>query len=167
MKITTGVLIALICICGKVALAQPAEGHEQMNRRSAGGGEFMERLKLTDAQKADMMKLRASMEKSMIDIQAKIKLARVDLRTLVAADAPDRTAVENKIKEINDLQYQSKKAMVDHLFDAYNLLTPDQRKTFKQHMMRNLMGPWRPMDGGARRPMGGMHPPMGGEQGEH
>ncbi|HUI66579.1 MAG TPA: Spy/CpxP family protein refolding chaperone [Bacteroidota bacterium] len=165
MKFISGMLIALICICGNFALAQPAEGHGPMNRRGAGGGEFMERLKLTDAQKADMMKLRSSMEKSMIEVQAKIKLARVDLRALVAADSPDRSTIENKIKEINDLQFQSKKVMVDHLFDAYNLLTPDQRKTFKEHMMRNLMGPWRPM-AGARRGMGTMHAPMGGEHGE-
>lgn len=162
MKLASGLLIALMISCGTIALAQPAEGHGAMGHRPGAREQFMDKLKLSDAQKSDIMKLRTSMEKAMIDVQAKIKLARVDLRTLATADPPDRSAVESKIKEINDLQFQSKKVVVDHLFDVYNLLTPEQRKTFKDHMTQTMMNDgWRSMLG-ARRGMPGMRHPMGG-----
>ncbi len=100
----------------------------------------MDKLGLTDKQKADMAALRTEMEKSMVGIQSKIKLARIDLKALAAAESPDKASIEGKLKEINDLQYQEKKETVDHLFGVYALLTPDQRKTFRNQMMARLSG---------------------------
>jgi Spy/CpxP family protein refolding chaperone len=135
--------------------------------------QFMEKLGLSDKQKADIAGLRTEMQKSMVGIQAKIKLARIDMRTLAASDNPEKSAIEAKMKEVSDLQFQAKKAVLDHLFSVYALLTPEQKKMFKAHMMAGLAGgmhrmQWRGMGrmgGGRMGSMGGnMMGPMGGSE---
>ena len=113
----------------------------------------MGKLGLNEKQKTDIAGLRAEMEKSMVGIQSKIKIERIDLRSLVAAESPDKAAIEGKMKEINDLQFQAKKLTVDHVFAVYGLLTPEQRKTFKDQMMRRLSGGM----GSMQHRWGGLH----------
>jgi len=135
--------IAALLIAGiAAAQTQPAPaggpGHPRVMPR--GARQMMERLNLTDKQKAEAAKLRTELEKSMVGIQAKIKLARIDLRTLATAEAPERSAVEGKLREISDLQFQQKKLVADHAFDFYALLTPEQQKTARAGLQRMLSG---------------------------
>jgi Spy/CpxP family protein refolding chaperone len=111
----------------------------------------MEKLGLNDKQKEEIAGLRSEMQKSMVGIQSKIKIARIDLRTLASAESPDKGSIESKLKEINDLQFQSKKLIVDHVFAVSALLTPEQRKTFKSHMMMRLSGDGMHRMGGMRQ----------------
>jgi len=101
--------------------------------------------------------VRASFEKKMIETQAKIRLVRVDLRELAGAEKPDRAAIEKKLGEISDLQLKEKLALVDHLFQAKGILTPEQQKKFREHMAGRLLNEGG-MPGGRR---GGMMPHRG------
>ena len=140
MRTSAAILCALIITGGTIALSQPDPADHPTPPPQRGRREFMEKLGLSDKQKADIAGLRTEMEKSMVGIQAKIKLARIDMKALAAAESPDKTSIEGKLKEINDLQYQEKKEAVDHLFAVYALLTPEQKKTFKNQMMARLSG---------------------------
>jgi len=99
----------------------------------------MDKLKLTEQQQSDLRTVRADMQKAMVKIQSDIKIARIDLREMIAADKPDRPAIEKKVKDISALQTTAKLALVDHLFKVNAMLTPEQQKTFKQEMGRRLM----------------------------
>ncbi len=147
MRTSMAILLVLALAGGTTGLAQPDPDAHHRPDPGHGHGKFMEKLGLSEKQKTDIGALRTEMEKTMVGIDAKIKLARIDLKALVAADSPDQGAIEGKLKEINDLQFQAKKAHVDHLFAVFALLTPEQKKTFKDQMMRGLAG-------------GGMHPMM-------
>jgi len=140
MKRILVALVAMLVACGGAVYAQSAAPHGQSHARSMQHGprQMMAKLNLSDKQKEEATKLRTDLEKSMVGVQSKIKLARIDLRTLVSADSPDRSAIEGKLKEISDLQYQAKKLAADHAFDFYALLTPEQQKTFKGGLMRML-----------------------------
>jgi Spy/CpxP family protein refolding chaperone len=149
MRYPVTLVCALMLAAVPAALSQPDTAPQRTPPHDRGRREFMAKLDLNDKQKTDIAGLRAEMQKSMVGIQSKIKIARIDLRTLVASDAPDKASIESKLREINDLQFQGKKLMVDHVFAVSALLTPEQRKTFKSQMMMRLSG-------GGMRPMGHM-----------
>jgi len=142
-----------------VVVAQPGPAPEK-----AGRGERHERfdglkgLKLTDAQKADFQKMHVELEKSLVRTEADIRLARIDLKGLLTAEKLDRGAIEGKLKEINDLRLASRTAVLDHLFKCNSLLTPEQQKTFRRHMIERLSEE-RGWVGALRRHFG--HPKMG------
>jgi Spy/CpxP family protein refolding chaperone len=151
-------LLSLILAGGTTALSQPDPAARHAPPPERGRREFMEKLGLNEKQKTDIAGLRTEMEKSMVGIQAKIKIARIDMRNLVAAESPDKGAIEGKMKEVNDLQYQAKKMTVDHIFAVYALLTPEQQKMFKGQMMKRLSGRgMRPMEHRWEEFRGGMH----------
>ena len=140
MRTSLALLLALTMVGGATALSQPdpAAHHAPLPQR--GRREFMEKLGLNEKQKTDIAGLRTEMEKSLVGIQAKIKIARIDMKNLVAAESPDKAAIEGKMKEVSDLQYQAKKLTVDHLFAVYALLTPEQQKMFRGQMLKRLSG---------------------------
>ncbi|HEX7572812.1 MAG TPA: periplasmic heavy metal sensor [Bacteroidota bacterium] len=147
MRTSMALLLALIMAGGAIALSQPDPAAHHAPLPQKGRREFMEKLGLNEKQKTDIAGLRTEMEKTMVGIQAKIKIARIDMRNLVAAESPDKGAIEGKMKEVNDLQYQAKKLTVDHIFAVYALLTPEQQKMFKGQLMKRLSGRgMRPME---------------------
>jgi len=54
----------------------------------------------------------------------------------MSAEKLDRAAIENKTKEISDLQYQMKLTRIDHMFGLLKILTPEQQQEWKEHMGR-------------------------------
>ena len=100
------------------------------------GMRMMESLKLTEAQKGQMEKLRTELEKKQVTIHGKIAVLRVEMKELVQADNPDRNAIEKKMREVSDLQYQLKVNGLDHQFAVKGILTPEQQKIWKKHLLR-------------------------------
>ena len=98
-------------------------------------GRMMEALNLTDQQKGQMEKLRTDLEKKQVTVQGKIAVLRVELKELFQAENPERGAIEKKMKEVSDLQHQLKINGLDHLFAVKAILTPDQQKVWKKHML--------------------------------
>ncbi len=98
--------------------------------------QMMERLNLTDQQKQDVGKLRAEFQKTMIAQRAKVQSLRVDLRTEIAAENPDRAAIEKTTQAISGIQAQMKMDLINHLFSVRALLTPEQQKTWKNELMQ-------------------------------
>jgi len=116
------------------ALAQPQMGRP-VAAPMAQKERMAQKLNLSAEQKAKMHKIRADLERKQIPVQSKIQLARVDLREMAIAEKPDRAAIEKKMKEISDLQYQTRLNMVDMLFSAREILTPEQQKMMWDRLM--------------------------------
>ncbi len=111
------------CVC--------REDGERMPMR----GKMMEALNLTDQQKAQMEKLRTELEKKQVTVHGKVAVLRVELKELFQAENPDRSAIEKKMKEVSDLQHQLKINGLDHAFAVKGILTPEQQKIWKKHML--------------------------------
>ncbi len=167
MKKALVMCAALLVVFAAMATAQPETDRHPMERH--GHKSLLEGLNLTDQQQVEMKTLRLAMEKKSIQSNAKIRLARVELRELFAAEKPDRGAIEKRMKDVSDLQYQEKLDWVDHHFAVIALLTPEQQKIWKKHMGSFGRGEMM-RHRGIRKHMGmggpgmGMLPPQGDEE---
>lgn len=151
--------VAVITVCillATTSFAQPRMEHRGRPDISGKRETMMDKLQLTDEQQIKMEKLRIGLQKKEAELQSKTRIARLDLKEFFISETPDRAAIEKTMKIISDLQYQKKLAHIDHLFAVREVLTPDQRKTWKKHMMESK----HPRDG-ERPPMGGRRPMMG------
>jgi Spy/CpxP family protein refolding chaperone len=141
MKKSLFVVVALLLGMGGMALAQqesapaPKQGQGVQKRIMPHRGGVAEKLKLTDDQKAQMRKVNADIEKKLIPIESKIRLARIDMRELMGAEKPDRSAIEKKMKEVSDLEYQVKIINLDRMLTVKGILTPEQLKIWKDRPM--------------------------------
>lgn len=125
-----------------IAFAQPEPGMGMGKGPGPGDGarpmrgrqELMAKLKLTDDQQAQMEKMRFDVQKKQTALQAKIRIARLEMQELFGAANPDKAAIEKKMKEVSELQYQEKLNGLDHLFSVKAILNPEQQKIWKDHM---------------------------------
>jgi len=155
---------ALLVLLGTApAGAQPRDGAPAHRGAGDGPQAMMARLNLTDAQKEQIEKLRTEHQRKNIEVQSKIRLARLDMRELTRAENPDRTAIEKKTRAVHDLDLQMKMNRIDHMFAVRAVLTPEQRKQWKDEMPdRRPMGRGR---GAGRGDGSGPHGCCGGHPG--
>jgi nickel and cobalt resistance protein CnrR len=95
---------------------------------------LMAKLNLTEDQQAQMEKMRLELEKKQTALRSKIRIAQLEVKELFAGASPDRNAIEKKMKEVSELQFQEKVNGLDHLFAVRAILTPEQQKIWKEHM---------------------------------
>ncbi len=141
------IAVFFIALATGVSLSssQPMMKERMMKERREHRREMMEDLQLNNEQQAQMQKLHLQLEKKQAGIESEIKLRRLDLKEELIGANPDQAKIEKNIKAINDLQLQMKLTMVDHVFKAKAMLTPEQQKKFKQHLLRlGGDGPERP-----------------------
>jgi len=126
-------LAVLTLAAATLAIAQPATGRRMVVDKEVRGPERMDQLlNLSDEQEAKIKKLRGEMQRMMVQHRSKVQLARMDLRDLMDADTPDRGAIEKKVKEVSDLQVKQRMAMFDHHAEVGKILTPEQKKIWKE-----------------------------------
>jgi Spy/CpxP family protein refolding chaperone len=177
-------ILGLVFILPSLLFAQP-EGMGPGGRtgmRNPMRDRMREEMKLTDQQIAQIQKLRLDMERKQTQIRSKTDVARLDIKESFLAEKPDRQAIEKSMKQVAELQSQSKLNRLDFWFSVNTILTADQQKVWKQHLgemrppMRRGMMHKGMMRGGMRMGMkmhGCMpegapqrHPPMDGESNE-
>jgi len=126
-----------------LAFAQPEQGLNMGMPIAGPGGqgpgmhgrkELMSALKLTEDQQTQMQKMRIDLQKKQTALQAKIRIARLEMEELFSAANLDRAAIEKKMKEVSELQYQEKLNGLDHLFSVKAILSPEQQKIWKDHI---------------------------------
>lgn len=121
MRRYIAVAISALLLAG-VSTAQPMRGGEPP---------MLKKLNLTADQQKQFDASRDGMTKQMIDHRAKMQTARLELQQLLKADAPERAAIEKKMKEIADLGVKGQLIRVDHWFAVNKILTPEQQKEWK------------------------------------
>ena len=122
-------------------------------RGGAGGGNLTgllksrrlrEALELTDEQAEQLRKINVDTRKTTIQKRADLQVIRIELTELLRSDNPPRAQVEQKIREITQLQGDLMRTRVDALLSARAVLTPEQ-----QQKAQELRSQWR----GGRRGM--------------
>ncbi len=114
---------------------------------------------ITDEQAATMRKQEADFRKTEIRGRADLEVQRIDLNELLAADKPDRSAINAKLQEISTAQLSLQKSAIDYRLTMRDAITPAQREKLQQ-LMRDR---WQ-RDG--RRGPGGDGPGRRGPRGE-
>lgn len=150
MRHTLATLAMLTLLAAGSVQAQPpgrSGPMDHMRGMREMRGNDLAALNLSDEQQGKIGKLRIDFQKKAVATKAKIAAARLDIKALMMADKPDRASIEKTIKAISDLQYQQKIDRLDHMFAVRDVLTPEQRKQWKDHMgtmrgrMRDRMRP--------------------------
>jgi len=104
---------------------------------------------ITDEQTATIRKQEADFRKTEIRGRADLDMKRIDLKDLLAADKPDRAAINAKLQEISATQLSLQKSAIDYRLTMRDAITPAQREKLRQ-LVRDR---WQ-RDDGHRRPEG-------------
>lgn len=114
--------------------------------------DIRQQVGITDQQLATIRQQESDFRKTEIRDRADLEVERIDLRDLLAADKPDRTAINAKLQEISTAQLALSKASVDHMLTMRDAITPAQRDKLRQLMRQRREGGGRgPAAQGPRR----------------
>src|SRR5580658_6128790 len=87
---------------------------------------------ITDEQAATIRKQEADFRKTEIRGRADLEVKRIDLKDLLAADKPDRAAINAKLQEISAAQLSLQKSAIDYRLTMRDAITPAQREKLRQ-----------------------------------
>jgi Spy/CpxP family protein refolding chaperone len=119
-----------------------------------------EKLGITSEQAAKIRQEALSFQKAEIRNRADLQIKRLELHSLLAADTPDRAAIDKNLQEANAAQLAVEKAAIDHQLAMRAMLTPEQREKLQQ--VRSEFGHRGPGPGGPRGKGGMMMHHRGG-----
>jgi Spy/CpxP family protein refolding chaperone len=135
-------------------------GPAAMLLRLVNNPTMRQRVGITTEQAAKIRQQTSDFLKQQIRSRADIQVQRIDLQNLMAAENPDRAAIDKTLGQISALRLAQSKADVDFHLAMRNALTPEQRQKLmqmRQEFMRR--GPGRGGRMGPRRPQGMMNRP--------
>ena len=112
--------------------------------------EIRQRLGITAEQAAKIRTQTLDFRKTEIHTRAELAVNRLELRDLLAADQPDRNAIDGKLQEISALRLAGEKAAIDYRLAMREALTPEQRQKLRQ--MRDNFPQGGPGPQGPHRP---------------
>jgi Spy/CpxP family protein refolding chaperone len=131
------------------------EGREMMLGRLLSNPEIRDKIGVTADQATKIRQQEADFRKTEIKGRADLETKQIDLRELMAADKPDRAAINAKLTDISASRLALEKSSVAFRLDSRDALTADQRSK-----LRDLMRNRRDRDGGP-----GPGGPRGGARG--
>jgi len=89
---------------------------------------------ITDEQAATIRKQELDFRKTEIRGRADVEVKRLELKDLLAADKPDRAAIDAKLQEISAAQLSLQKTTIDYRLTMRDAITPAQRDKLRQLM---------------------------------
>jgi protein CpxP len=111
-----------------------------------------QQLGITEDQAAKIDSAQLEFAKQEIQRRAALRTKRLELAALLRAENTDRGAIERKLREINELELQTRLAWFDHSLTVRNLLTAEQRERLKQLQQERLARQFRDRPGPRRGP---------------
>lgn len=94
--------------------------------------EIQQKVGVTADQVAKIRQQESTFRKTEIRSRADLAVQRMDLRDLLAAQTPDRSAIDAKLQQISTAQLSMEKARVDFKLNMKQALTSDQREKLRQ-----------------------------------
>jgi Spy/CpxP family protein refolding chaperone len=109
-------------------------GHERhfSLARVLSDPEIQQKVGVTADQVAKIRQEESTFRKTEIRQRADVAVQRIDLRDLMAAQTPDRSAIDAKLQQISSAQLALEKARVDFRLNMKQALTPEQREKLRQ-----------------------------------
>ncbi len=100
--------------------------------RLVANPETRQRLGISSEQAAKIRQQELDFRKAQIRNRADHEVKRLELEELLAAEKPDRTQIDKKLREISDSRFAGEKSRIDHHLAMREALTPEQREKLKQ-----------------------------------
>ena len=118
-------------------LATPVFAQKDAPRRGDGPAG---KLQLTTEQKQSIRVIRDESRKSGVDLRARIEKLRIDIGAMVDDESTDRSALEQKLRQVADLQVQQKLLLYDTEQKILPLLNEEQKETWKEMKRHRMEG---------------------------
>ncbi|HTV57972.1 MAG TPA: periplasmic heavy metal sensor [Verrucomicrobiae bacterium] len=112
---------------------------------------------VTDEEAAKIRQQTSDFMKKEIQDRANVAVQRIDLRDLLAAEKPDRAAIDSKLQDISTSRLAMEKSAVDYRLTLRDEITPAQRDKIRELMRdrwsrdRGEGGRWQRGPHGGRR----------------
>ena len=103
-----------------------------------GPSSLLSGLALDTRQRGKMRSLRQSFQEETSPMRNTLISKREELVTLLNGETLDRSAIEQKLKEINEIQYQIQEAVIDNLLEEKASLNPRQQKRYGEFICSEL-----------------------------
>ena len=128
----------------------PGRDGGMMLSRLVNNPELREKLGISAEQAAKIRQQTLAYQTTAIRNRADVQVKRLELRDLMAADNPDRAAIDRKLAEVSAAQLTAEKASVGFRLDMRNALTADQKAKLEQWRKDMMQKRWQ--DRGDRGP---------------
>jgi Spy/CpxP family protein refolding chaperone len=96
--------------------------------------DLRQKIGVTDEQAATIRQQVSDFRKRQIRDRADLEVKHIDLENLLAADKPDRVAIDSKLEEISASQLVLKKSAIHFRLAMRDAITPAQREKLHQLM---------------------------------
>ena len=105
---------------------------------TGGPSPLINGLSLDNRQRGKMRRLRQSFQEETSPMRNSLITKREELVTLLNSEELDRSAIEQKLKEINQVQFQIQEAVIDNLLEEKASLNPQQQKRYGEFICSEL-----------------------------
>jgi Spy/CpxP family protein refolding chaperone len=125
---------------GGVRRMGPDGGRGGQGRREFGlsrilsNPEIAQKVGVTPEQVAKIRQQETAFRKTAIQQRADLEVKQIDLRDLLAADKPDRAAIDRQLQAISSSRLAMDKSLIDFRLNMKDALTPEQREKLRQAM---------------------------------
>ncbi len=112
-------------------------GHGQREfglSRILSNPEIQQKVGVTPEQVAKIRQQETAFRKTAIQQRADLEVKQIDLRDLLAADKPDRAAIDRQLQAISASRLAMDKSRIDFRLSMKDALTPEQREKLRQAM---------------------------------
>lgn len=141
--ITWGIILLTlvnISALGTIAYHRFSHRGERHHENQHGRRDFLHReLALSDTQAEQMKVLKESFHSDANPIRTVLRTKREQLLQLLTAAESDRAKIGSVQSEIDSLQAELQKLVIDHLLDEKRILTPEQQSRFFSIIRERLM----------------------------
>lgn len=118
--------------------------------KDAGPPPFGSALSLDQEQRNRMRDLRTAFMAETAPIRDNLMEKRAELARILSSHVPERAPLEQKLREINELQLAMQIAVVDQLLEEKQFLNPQQRERYADFISRQLCRDFMPGRKGRR-----------------
>jgi Spy/CpxP family protein refolding chaperone len=96
--------------------------------------QIRQQLGISDQQASKLEQDITTFRKAQIQNRANLEIQRIDLQNLLAADNPDRAAVDSKLQQVGAAQQALEKSAVDFAVTLKQEIPPEQRQKIRQFL---------------------------------
>lgn len=106
---------------------------------AAAPGDLSDVLNLTKEQRAQLLSVHQRFQGKKQSLRDQVDAKRQEIVGMMSSERPDRGAIERSLQEIVTLEGRRQTLVVDEYFEVLSILQPQQRKLFRDRVIRQIM----------------------------
>ncbi|HPN33417.1 MAG TPA: Spy/CpxP family protein refolding chaperone [bacterium] len=138
-KMIIGLAMIILALDATLLTAQPAQPRRKWD---FGRRQGLLALNLSETQEQAMRELRRKHARELIPLHSQLQAVNLDLEAALDAEEPDLAKVNRLVDEKSKIRAEISKKRIAHRIDIAKLLTPEQRKIWRDRQGRGWGRGW-------------------------